>query len=154
MYCQFCGTEATHELNYCKRCGGSLNPLVGAEETRPPAVIPTGAVWGMGFTTFMIVVFGLIALLNNLFYLADRISNPPTIAFIALFGTLAILGSVGMLTWLWSRMLTSAKRSDYSPAQLKRAPTSELNSARMGALSDHIPTSVTEHATRTFERQR
>ena len=59
MYCPHCGTESTQGLNYCKRCGGSLNVLApGAAQESQPAV-STGKVWAVGTTTLLLIVLGL-----------------------------------------------------------------------------------------------
>ncbi len=59
MFCQFCGTEATHELNYCKRCGGNLNPPTGisVQDARPP--VSPWVAGAIGLTTLTTVLGGL-----------------------------------------------------------------------------------------------
>ena len=156
MYCQFCGTEVTQELNYCKRCGGVLNAPSNMmmPQTRP--IVSGGAIWGVGLTTFAIVVLGLVTLLTNLFDLVDKGLPPVAVVWIALFCTLTIFGSVALLIRLWSRFLGVPEQKTLPGIQLKRPITqaNELNSGtRFNALPDRgTPVSVTENTTRTLEQ--
>jgi hypothetical protein len=154
MYCPHCGNESSGELNYCKRCGGSLNPpaLSSPRETRP-VVLPSTA-WAMGVTMFLIIVFGLFAVFAALDKLAERGVTPPVLVLTVIFGALTILGGASLLTFLWTRVLGSPRAA--APAQFGGKPThtSELPPSRLGALPDaHFP-SVTEHTTRTFDNIR
>lgn len=152
MYCQFCGAETRPELNYCNRCGRSLNSLAvaPAQETRPAVVVPTGAVWGIGLTTFAIVVFGIIAILNNLFFFVERGMPPVAVVWIALFCSLVIMGSVSLLVYLWSKMLGVSAHARERAGLKPRAAANELPPARVSAIPE-APGSITEHTTRTFD---
>jgi hypothetical protein len=159
MYCQFCGAEAAQELNYCKRCGGSLNPLAsaGAQEISVrPAVSPL-SVWGIGITTLVLVIGGLIVLFGFMMEMARNGFPPPALAWLAILGALTILGSVALLTRLWKFVLGgSSTQSAAAPRSLPlRQLTNELPPHRIEHLPNTpaTPASVTEHTTRTFERK-
>lgn len=64
MYCQHCGSEASVDLNYCKRCGGNLGAITSlapAAETR--LAISTGVSIAIGGFTLLIVIIGIFLLL-------------------------------------------------------------------------------------------
>ena len=153
MYCPHCGNESSGELNYCKRCGGSLNALApnAPQETRPP-LLP-GTAWAMGVTMVLLIVFGLMAVFEAVDKLAERGAIPPVLVLTVIFGALTVLGGASLLTFLWTRVLGSTRATTTTaPPQLGRHPnTNELPPARVGTFADsHIP-SVTEHTTRTFD---
>jgi len=151
MYCPHCGNESSGELNYCKRCGGSLNPLAlgSPQETRP--VVPPRTAWAMGLTMLLLVVLGLGMIFAAVDKLADRVI-PPVLVLTVIFGALTVLGGATLLTFLWTRVLGPNRPASSAPPQLGRhANTNELPPARVGTFADsHIP-SVTEHTTRTFD---
>jgi hypothetical protein len=157
MYCPHCGTETTQGLNYCNRCGGNLSlpAAVGAQESRP--AVSTGKVWAAGTTTVMFIVMAFGIMFGALDEMARRGLPPDVLKFIILCGTFIILGGIAFFGWLWTRILGLSRRSDdaqrlYQPA----SHTSELGPARFGALPEaqtYPTSSVTEHTTRTLERQ-
>ncbi|HYP52449.1 MAG TPA: hypothetical protein VEQ42_02855 [Pyrinomonadaceae bacterium] len=154
MFCQHCGAEATHELNYCKRCGGNLNP-VGAQDLSVRPAVPPATVWGIGATTFLIVVIGLLIILGFVSMRADRGLSPPALTTISLFGAMTLLGSVALLMRLWRLLLTGGQTQVVNrPVQLARpTATNELPPQKVSALPEAfgpVP-SVTEHTTRTFD---
>lgn len=153
MFCQFCGAEASHELRYCKRCGGNLNPtagLAGYEPARRP-VSPL-SVWGIGITTLLLVVIGLAVLFGFVSEMSGRVP-PPALTFLGLFGALIILGSVGMLMRLWKYTLIDqtgapeARRQSFGAAE----PPQQLPGQHAEAFLPGPGASVTEHTTRTFQ---
>ena len=152
MFCQHCGVEVTHDLNYCKRCGGGLNP----QELAPRASVSPFTVWGIGTTTVFLVVGGLAVLFAFIFGLARRGDLPaPAITMLAVLGTLTILGSTALMMRLWRFLLAGPHaQTPARPAQLPRpSAASELPPPRARALPeafDPVP-SVTEHTTRTFD---
>ncbi|HYO63480.1 MAG TPA: hypothetical protein VER08_07475 [Pyrinomonadaceae bacterium] len=154
MFCQHCGAEATHELNYCKRCGGNLNPA-GSQDLLVRPVVPPATVWGIGATTFLLVAVGLIILFGFISLMADRGMTPPALVTMTLFGALTLLGCVALLVRLWRLLLTGGQAQAVPrPVQLARpTATNELPPQRAGALPEAfgpVP-SVTEHTTRTFD---
>jgi len=154
MYCQFCGTEATHELNYCKRCGGNLNPpaSLSVPDTRP--AVSGRVAFAVGATTLFTVLGGLLALFHGLIELARTGVHSAVLAWIGLFAALTIFGSLALFIWLWWRVLgVGAARPVAKTPQLNRPSfANELVGVRTpAALPDPIPSSVTEHTTRTFD---
>ena len=154
MYCQFCGAEATQELNYCKRCGGNLTPLAGGggQEMMRSQVSPL-SVWGIGITTLILVVGGLIVLFGFMMEMGRSGFPPPALALLAACGAVTILGSVALLTFLWKYVLGGASTRNVNPAALPpRRLNNELPPHSINNLPEHVPASITEHTTRTFER--
>ncbi len=155
MFCPHCGTEATSELNYCKRCGGNLSLPVQAQEFSRPA-ISAGVAWAIGGTTFFIVVIGLVSMLAALTDMARGREFLGAIVAIAAAGGITIIASVFMLMRLWSRVLGDGasiggtRKESRRAASSKKASAPELNPARISALPISPISSVTEHTTRTF----
>lgn len=156
MFCPHCGKESTTDLNYCVRCGGSLNPLASSsEDDAPPAAIRPATAWAVGTTMLLLVVVGLALLLVMVDELSHRTIPPEVLVLTMLFGAFALLGGVALTAWLWSRLLGSP-RSSAKKRKLRRpaANTGELAAADMDALPPARAFSVTEHTTRTLERGR
>lgn len=161
MYCQHCGAEATHDLNYCKRCGGNLNLLpastTGQAMARAADSISPLSVAAIGLTTFGLVVGGLLVLFGMLY----NISSHPdgvrgdAIIWLGAFGAVTILGSVGLLMRLWKMLLGNSKSQPDTggfPFQLRQHNTTKgLGAPRLNTLPDATSSSITEHTTRTFE---
>ncbi|MCA1632781.1 MAG: hypothetical protein LC802_03445 [Acidobacteria bacterium] len=151
MYCPHCGTESSGELNYCKRCGGSLNPLANAPQQQVRAPVPAGTAWAMGTTMLLLIVLGLGVLFAAVAELSHSGAIPPVLVLMVIFGALTILGGATLLTWLWTRVLGTSSAAGNAPQFGRQPHTNELPHARVSALPDaHIP-SVTEHTTRTFD---
>jgi hypothetical protein len=155
MYCQHCGAESTQGLNYCNRCGGQRGALAQGPPREVGHALPTGTVRVVGFSLVALVIFGLgllVALMSELVHSGVR---PEALFMIMMCGSLTILASVFMLTRFWMRMLLGGKSSPADAPRLFRpaSNTNELGPQRFGgALHDApIPTSVTEHTTRTLE---
>ncbi len=157
MFCSYCGTETTHGLNYCKRCGSSLTAPAHTELQEARPALSTGMAWAAGVTMVLVVCVGLAAVFGTISDLAHFIT-PNAIIALAVCGSATILGSVFLLTRFWMRLLTSAMKREAAPrlADPRRAATSELGPARMSALPDTSPppplSSVTEHTTRTLTK--
>lgn len=153
MYCQHCGAESTHGLNYCKRCGGNLGSLVQAAPQEVAQTLPTGTVRAVGFSLIAVVVFGLIVLSVLMAQLVEHGVRPEPLVIIMMCGSLTILGSIFMLTRFWMHMLGKPRNSDAPRLQAPVAHTNDLGPApqRFGALHDAPASSITEHTTRTLE---
>ena len=156
MFCPHCGTEQGRELNYCKRCGGHLNPLAlaAAHEARP--VLTTGMAWAVGLSTLGVVAIGLGVLFAALSELAVRGLPPDVFKVLIVFVSLATVGSVALLTWFWSQLLLgTSRRAEALAPPPAPADTSELHAARHAPLpAATAPPSVTEQTTRTLEQVR
>ena len=159
MYCPHCGTESAQGLNYCNRCGGSLNALAtnspatdGLQEVRP--AITTGTAWAVGVTMLLVVCVGLAAVFGTI---SDLVHFVPADAVIGItfFGGMTILGSLFILTRFWMRLLTGTTKKGGAQRLAPRPQnTAELGPARLGALPDAPFSSVTEHTTRTLKSSR
>lgn len=156
MFCQFCGTEATHELNYCKRCGGNLNPPTSlpVQDTRPP--VSPWVAGAIGLTTFATAIGGLLIIFIAMAELKGAGLPPGLLGWLAMFGAATIFGTITLFIWLWARVLgvggVRAPRAPKDPPRLKKASfTGELSNAHLRSLPDPVPASVTEHTTRTFD---
>ncbi|MDT7689165.1 MAG: hypothetical protein QOE46_1924 [Acidobacteriota bacterium] len=154
MFCAYCGTESTQGLNYCKRCGGSLNAPAQADAPAPMErqALSAGTTWAAGVTMMMLVVMGLAFMSGMIRDLIHSGLTPDAVVVIMMCGMLTILGSLFMLTRFWMRVLggrsgTTAK----SLSGARPSHTNELGPARFDALPDAPGHSVTEHTTRTLE---
>ena len=158
MYCQHCGAEAPQDLNYCKRCGGNLNPLpnFSALEVSRPARVSPFAVASIALATFGMVVGGLLALFGMLYNMSSGPNGlrGAAVVWLAALGALTILGGIALLMRLATMLFAGrqqASGSDPSLSSARPASISELGGQRISALPGASPASVTEHATRTFE---
>lgn len=156
MFCQFCGAEAAHELNYCKRCGESLNPPAALSVTnaRPP-VSPWIAA-AVGLTTLATVLGGLAIIFVGLHELTRAGLDPVLLGWLALFSAATLFGSLALFIWLWARVLEvgggrAPRVPKGTPRVKKPSFTNELGGASARSLPDPVPPSVTEHTTRTFD---
>ena len=148
-YCPNCGNEATPGLNYCKRCGGGLNPSAAALEVRP--AISPASTWAVGVTTLFLVVGGLAVLLGTLIALTQSGLPPRSVVTLGVLGFATIVLSVALLMHFWMRLLSLSPARPAGSALLKSpGSVNELGPARTGPFANPAP-SVTENTTRTFE---
>ena len=64
MYCQSCGTEIQHGLNYCNRCGAQVVSLAAAQDERvvyAPADVSGPLRW-LAATICLTMILGLVVL--------------------------------------------------------------------------------------------
>lgn len=156
MYCPHCGNESSGELNYCKRCGGNLNPVALAPSQEARAPIATGTAWAIGTSMLFLIVMGLGVLFSIVRELSHSPVPPPVLILTIIFGSLTILGGASLLTVLWMRLLGSPRAAGVGgPVQLRKpSSTHELPPARVNAFNGAPIPSVTEHTTRTFDNVR
>jgi hypothetical protein len=172
MYCSNCGAEQpAPELNYCKNCGSALNAASIICSTQS-AGLSAGAAWGIGLSTFLLVVGGMGVIAGIL----DDLSRRPNITggnlvFIAFFGFITLLiAALGLIimpfaltqssqtkvpagvknkkrSWLFGR------KTEMQPAPLFAPANSyaQLSEARTPLSS---VASVTENTTRNLETMR
>jgi hypothetical protein len=121
-----------------------LPSVSGQQMTRPGVSMLTVA--AIGLTTFGMVVGGLLVLFGMLYNISSHPEGVRGDALVWLggFGALTILGSVALLMRLWMLLLANK-------APQERASTKGLGAPRISAIPDAMPSSVTEHTTRTFE---
>jgi hypothetical protein len=159
MFCPNCGTEANHELNYCKRCGGSLNVLASAPPQAVSAPVSTIGLAVIGATTLLIVIGGLALLSVTLSELSrsDRVTSEGLV-WLFIFGALTIVFSVGLLLRFMMRLLAGnqSEPSALSAARPQFRPATNPGEVGPATTANMLPperplNSVTEHTTRTFD---
>ncbi len=160
MFCPNCGTESNNELNYCKRCGGNLNPLPSVSSPTQVQVptLSTGVIASIGLTTLLIVIGGLTVLSITLSeMLTHGRMTGEALVWIFIFGAATILGSVALLLRFMLRILGGRQVGElHAPrAQPKLQPGAvEFAATPVNLLpADRPVPSVTEHTTRTFDME-
>lgn len=147
MYCSTCGAEVPGELNYCNRCGASLNA---------PASVPAPTIAAMSFNKLALIIgltliFGLGIVFGGAGELAKKGVNPVAITWMAIFGLATLFGISAMFIRLWSQISginsqpqrqpqPNRRESIYEPARPSQLPPRPANFG-----------SVTENTTRTLE---
>ncbi|MBD0371264.1 MAG: hypothetical protein ICV60_10550 [Pyrinomonadaceae bacterium] len=150
MYCSSCGIEVSRELNYCNRCGASLNPSANqAPQVYSPPPRLTGPIIALGVT----VVFSLMAIFGSVTKLFDRGVHPAFLTWMVIFALALVFGVVGLITRLLTTLLknSSVQMPEQPPAQLRRPQQSaQIPAPQTGPMNAPI-SSVTDHTTRTFD---
>jgi len=147
MFCSSCGFEYTQKTNYCKRCGASIGSSDQAPVTQPS---------GLKFTGVFLVIaalalFGLIQVYNiymKMLYAGVRGTElfVPVVLGFMLIGTVTF-----MLTWLLSRLITSARKQTEQverPAYFEPQPHARIAAPNDPVLNVVERPSVAEHTTR------
>lgn len=148
MYCSACGAETSGELNYCHRCGASLNPPVNA----PQVIAAPPSFSRMAFIIVLMLVFGLGIIFSGANGLARKGVNPAAIAWMSMFGFATLFGVTSKFMRLWSQIYSHG----VAPPTRQPQSKSQQNIAepvRAGQLPPPSVafTSVTENTTRTLE---
>src|SRR5215468_12330816 len=150
MHCPVCGAESTQGLNYCKRCGAGL----GAATGDLPVVYgrPFQLLWPVA----LVSIVGLIAFFATIVGLSDMKIDVRTIALVAVFGGFTVVGVVGLLIALLSKMISPSRPSTHTMNPRVRAQ-SEAERQRIEAERPRISeaprasgASVTENTSRNF----
>jgi hypothetical protein len=149
MYCSGCGAEVPGELNYCNRCGMSLN--APANLPAPPAVPPTS------FTRLALII-GLILILGMMIVFAGaggllrKGFAEPAVFLLAMFGLVTLFGTSIMLVRLWSKLSGLGAQPSPRPAQPNRQQSfpEPPRAARLPPRPANLG-SVTENTTRTLD---
>ena len=171
-YCPSCGSENSHGLRYCKRCGESLGQptndleqeknMHGAtikrvkqgqygwdiEEIEPPGInVKKLASMFWAVAVFGFISFGILfgcAIPLKIFG-ADRSILIPMF----MFGS----GAIVMIAWLLiqqlSRLIGMVERENKSPRPISRQPEPERPQI---VAPPRAVSSVTEHTTRNFDQ--
>lgn len=171
-YCPSCGSENSHGLRYCKRCGESLGQttndleqqknLHGAtikrvkqgqygwdiEEIEPPGI----SVKKLASLFWAVAVFGFISLgtligcaIPLTIFGADRSTLIPMF----MFGSAAIVVIAWLLIQQLSRLIGLVERENRMPRSISRL--AEHEQPRIAAPPRAV-SSVTEHTTRNFDQ--
>ncbi len=148
MYCPTCGAECQPGLNFCNRCGATVNArqeLVPVDIRSPVRVL--------GVTICLTTLIGLAILFIGLNGLASWGAKPDLIGPIGIMGLLVLLGIDLSLIRLLSRLLGATPQKRFALPFTKNSATKELYTPPQYAptLPAGTPAgSVTEHTTRTF----
>jgi hypothetical protein len=150
MYCSTCGTESVQGLNYCNRCGATLNtqsPLTPSFSLTKPVLI-------LGGLVAFITMFGFMAVIMGSSELASRGFGHEDALIPLFFGMTTILVVDILLLRQLSRIISASLQAGAPTAPAKHAK--ELAEPGQTRRKLQAPTfepvpSVTENTTRTFE---
>jgi hypothetical protein len=155
MYCQTCGAEIQPGLNYCNRCGASVNSPA-TQEVLVPVDLTSPVRW-ISVTVGVTFIIGFISIFFAIAGIASWGFNKDAVVFIALFGMMTLLGVELSLIRMLSRMLGVGRESRAHRMLKKRMKADELGAAAQSprfiqpaAAYVEPPSSVTDHTTRTF----
>ena len=145
MYCPACGTEVTRELNYCNRCGASLNPAANMVEQPARLVSMNGPFWAMA----VMVVIGLGIIFAGIGDLANKGIHPAALTWLGI-GGLATLFSVVSLFMRQLSHLSGQPQTERLSKRRKKEKD-ELRPSQLPPMRMEPVPSVTENTTRAFE---
>lgn len=147
MFCSACGNEVQGELNYCNRCGGSLN----ASSNLPAAPIEQMSFTKLVLIMGAILIFGMIVVFTGVGELLRKGVAEPAVVLLALAGLAAIFSISAMLIRLWlkvSGINSQPQRRPQTPPQQNFNP--QPRAAQLPPRPANFG-SVTDHTTRTFD---
>lgn len=151
MYCSTCGTQSIQGLNYCNRCGATLNTqaLVAA----PPLSItkPTAVLGGL---VAFITICGFVAVVAGASELARKGFDHDQGMVLLSMGMATILVVDILLLRLLSRIVNaSLQAGTNAPSKQirEKAETGPETQRKLNAPTFEPAASVTENTTRTFE---
>lgn len=150
MFCPSCGAEYALGLNYCNRCGANLNTSVGQADLAPVNVTKPAIV--IGLTVLIITLGGFAGVIEGATKLGQTFQhNDPVIATIVM-GMITIMVTDIMLIRQLSRLINASLNR---PAQPKKLPQPEgVRQIPAPLPGSYQPvSSVTDHTTRTLDRQ-
>jgi hypothetical protein len=146
MYCPSCGISTTLELNYCNRCGASLNQASVTDKPRA-----SGTIISLSIMITAITLGGLGIIFPALVELKRSGFSEGMMGMFMFFSFMIIAIIDVMLGWQLSRLLSAPRQPGHSAPSKRTTPTTGLSSPKqIGALHEPIP-SVTENTTRKFE---
>ena len=150
MFCSSCGAEYAIGLNYCNRCGANLNPATGEQELAPISVTKPAII--LGLTMVTITLGGFAAIMEGATKLGHVTNqNDPVIATIVM-GMIAIMVADILLLWQLSRLITATLNRPGQPKKLPKQKGAKQIAAPVPG--SYVPvSSVTDHTTRTLDRQ-
>lgn len=150
MYCSTCGTQSIQGLNYCNRCGATLNTqalTVPSFSITKPSLI-------LGGLVAFITLVGFGALVGGVSELARKGFEHDQGMILLFFGMFIILVVDILLLKQLSRIINASLRAaTNAPAQQsKEMADPALDTQRkLNAPTFEPVSSVTENTTRTFE---
>lgn len=150
MFCPSCGAEYAIGLNYCNRCGANLNTSVGQADLAPVNVTKPAIV--IGFTVLAITLGGFAGVIEGAKELGHVFQQNDPVVIIIVLGMITIMVADIMLITQLSRLINAAL---HRPAQPKKLPKQEsVKQIAAPVPGAYAPvSSVTDHTTRTLDRQ-
>ena len=150
MFCPSCGAEYAIGLNYCNRCGANLNSLVGEQELAPVNVTKPAIV--IGLVVMSITLGGFAAVIEGATKLGHVFQqNDPVVATIFMGMVTILVADIMLLTQL-SRLINAALNRPAQPKKLPKQKGAKQIAAPVPG--SYVPvSSVTDHTTRTLDRQ-
>jgi uncharacterized membrane protein len=151
MYCSTCGTQSIQGLNFCNRCGATLNaqaPVVPSFSISKPSLI-------LGGLVAFITLVGFGALIGGVGELARKGFEHEQGMILLFFGMFIILVVDVLLLRQLSRIINASLQTGQSAPAAK--PAREIaepaldTQRKLNAPTFEPVTSVTENTTRTFE---
>ena len=140
MYCSTCGNEIKTGMNYCNRCGASVDKT---------QFYDSGATSYLSMATGFVALGGLGLTVGLIKMLLNHGVPPPVIVMLALAFLCAVFGISCLMIQQISRMTKSVPGEKIydkaSPAQLGSINVAQLEEYRQPA------TSITENTTRTLD---
>jgi Na+-transporting methylmalonyl-CoA/oxaloacetate decarboxylase gamma subunit len=149
MYCSTCGTQSIQGLNYCNRCGATLNTqalVVPSFSLSKPSLI-------LGGLVAFITLVGFGALVGGAGELARKGFDHDSGMILLILGMATILIVDVLLLRLLSRIINaSLQAGTNAPARQARELAEPVPTQRkLDAPNFDAVASVTENTTRTFE---
>lgn len=145
MYCSSCGGAVEAGLTYCNHCGGRLGSAKIEGNGKPTELFPDSLIWAI-VTVFIV---GLGCLIGLMAVMKDSNFPQGTILGFCLLILLMTIAVEAVLILMLRR--TNASKLVDNTERLASRKTKELGAARQQGLPEPVP-SVTEHTTRTLER--
>ena len=151
MFCPYCGTESTIELNYCNRCGANLtSPMVSTTEFAPISLTKPIAI--IGAIVLVLTLGGFAGVLSSATEITARAGGGDLSMAIVFFGMVTILTLDILLIRQLSKLISAALSSNRLPAKKQPAPPqNELHYSRPATARLDPAPSVSENTTRFFE---
>lgn len=149
MYCSSCGTESTQGLNYCNRCGATLN----TQALIRPSFSVTKPTLILGGLTALISLFGFIALIEGASELARKGFEHGQVMSMLYSGMFIIFIVDVLLLRLMSRIINASLQAGRNTPgkQIKEMAEPAQTQRKLQAPTLEPVPSVTENTTRTFE---
>lgn len=150
MFCPSCGAEYAIGLNYCNRCGANLNTSGGQADLAPVNVTKPTIV--IGLTVMILTLGGFAAVIEGATKLGHVFQqNDPVVATIFMGMVTIMVADIMLLTQL-SRLINAALNRPAQPKKLPKQESVKQIAAPVPGSFNPI-SSVTDHTTRTLDRQ-
>ena len=151
MYCSSCGTESIQGLNYCNRCGATLNTQALATVQSFSLTKPTLVLGGL---VALISLGGFAAFVAGATELARQGFPHDEAMMLILFGMITILTVDVLLLRQMSRIINASLQAGANrPAQQRMEIAEPVQTQRKLSAPPPLEpvSSVTDNTTRTFD---